>query len=119
MRLRSLQLSHSLPVLIEHYHQWLRVYYADGHYEMLQGSIRDFTNQNIYLYKYKNPVTWGTSLMHPTQDRKDQNCQWINLDYLEEKDSLFINLLKQKNLLQITQNMYLKYKRKIFVKEDG
>ncbi|MFR7590181.1 MAG: hypothetical protein ACLUVC_01940 [Longibaculum sp.] len=112
-----MQSNHNLPILIENYEEWLRVYYADGHYEILDENIREQVSEYVHLYKYKNPVIWQSALMHPTHNHSDCQCAWINLDYLEEKDNLFIRLLKQKELLSKAQTMYLKYKKEMFLKD--
>lgn len=118
MKLKLLPSNHKVVIFIEKYEEGLRIYYADGHYEIADIDIQHLTNQQVNLYKYKNPILYENSLLHPTQNKKDDDCQWINLDYLEEKDPLFFQLLEKKNLLMKTQNMYIKYKKQMFLRKD-
>lgn len=115
MKLRSSQSNHSVVILVEKYNHGLRIYYSDGHFEVIDGNIQNLSQERINFYKYKNPIVYEGVLLHPTQNKKDEQCLWVNLDYLEEKDSAFIELLKKKNLTSKVQNMYFKYKKEIIM----
>lgn len=118
MKLKSSQLSHKVIILIENYERGLRVYYSDGHFEVLDTNIQNIAQKRINFYKYKNPIVYKGTLLHPTQNKKDEQCQWINLDYLEEKDFSFLRLLEKKNLISKVQNMYFKYKKEMFLQTE-
>ena len=98
MKLKLSQLSHRIAILIENYNGYIRIYYADGHYEIILKSSRDLERMSRKNHKYKNPIVFESSLLFPTHNQKDYQCKWINLDYLAEKDISYIHLLEEKGL---------------------
>lgn len=117
MKLKLSQLSHNVIVLMENFEQFTRVYYADGHYELCQQRIKDILPKQQGSSGYKRPVYYENVYLYPSQNQKDRECKWINIDYLDEKDPIFIHLLVHKNLYQKAVHMYLKEKEKLL--KDG
>ena len=115
MKLKLSQLSHRVAVLIENYNEYTRVYYADGHYEIIHKSSRHLKRINRTNHKYKNPIVFESSLLFPTCNQKDYQCKWINLDYLVEKDVSYIHLLEEKGLKTKSQEMFQKHKQDYFL----
>lgn len=108
MKLRSSPLSKSEVLLVEQFERYLRFYYSDGHYEIVDRRIKDYITKKS-IHGYKNPILICTEYLHPTMNRSDTKCKWINLDYFIQNDYLFILLLKQKGLYEKTKKMCLKY----------
>ncbi|MEG0367599.1 MAG: hypothetical protein RR585_12235 [Coprobacillus sp.] len=82
----------------------MRLYFADGHYEIVNKQVRN------YLIKrddqgYKKPILIYAGYLHPTKNRCDMSCKWVNLEYFIQNHYLFITLLKQKGLYEKTKKM--------------
>ncbi|MBS5599482.1 MAG: hypothetical protein KHX41_11330 [Coprobacillus cateniformis] len=115
MKLKLSQLSHRIAILIENYNGYIRIYYADRHYEIILKSSRDLERMSRKNHKYKNPIVFESSLLFPTHNQKDYQCKWINLDYLAEKDISYIHLLEEKGLKTKSQEMFQKHKQDYFL----
>ncbi len=100
----------NIIVLIEYYQDYLRFYYADGHSEIIQDSIHSYLHTDDK--GYKRPIQVYNQELYPTQNKKDVNCRWINLSYIDEQDVHYMCLLKEKGLIDKCKKMYLKYKEK-------
>lgn len=118
MKLKLSLLSHNVIVLVEHYGKFTRIYYSDGHNEISSDDLKKYVQKNKGLPGYKNPILIQNCLLYPTSNQKSQDCQWINLDYLEQQDNFYIDLLKEKNLLTKSKSMYIKYKSKELLKDS-
>lgn len=112
MKLKSSQLKNNIVLLVEYYHHQTRIYYSDGHYEVTTKQILEYEQKVLNERSYKNPIYIRSFLLYPTMNQKDEECRWINLSYLEEKDEFYIHLLKERQLYQKAVKMYLKYKEK-------
>lgn len=108
MKLRLSLLSKNEVLLVEHYERYLRFYYSDGHYEIVDKHIKEYITKRDG-HSYKNPILIYSGYLHPTMSRSDINCKWINLDYFMQSHHLFRLLLKQKGLYEKAKKMYLKY----------
>lgn len=117
MKLKLSQLSHNVVILIENYDQYTRVYYSDGHNEIVNEQVKNLIPKRKDRKGYKNPILFEDVYLHPTHNQKEKDCKWINLAYLEEKDPLFIHLLEEMNLYDKAVKMYLREKEKIL--KDG
>ncbi len=109
--MKSSLLGHNIAVLVETYGEYLHVYYADKHNEVLASIIPDYQIYDEYI-GYKKPIIIQNNLLYPTMNCKHQFCRWINLEYLEENDLFFFSLLKTKSLFEIAKKMYIREKRK-------
>lgn len=112
MKLKLLQLSHNFVVFLESYGRYLKVYYSDGHMEIVEEKIQNLISKGDKKIGYKNPIFYKGVYLYPSKSIKEKDCQWINLDYLDEKDSLFVQLLLDKNLYEKAIKMYLREKEK-------
>ena len=110
MKLKLSQLSHNTIILVERYDEFTKVYYADGHSEILSNQMQFYLKQRKSKQGYKNPIMMGMIKLYPTLGERNQDCCWINLDYLEQRNSFYISLLEEKKLIKASQKMYLKHK---------
>ena len=115
LKLKLSLLSHSVVLLIEHFERYARFYYSDGHYEIQTDHLKEYIYRKKGISGYKNPIQIQNVLLFPTVNQKYQECQWLNLDYLEEKDAVYTELLTEKNLLLKCRTMYLRNKEKRFL----
>lgn len=83
-----MRLNHNKVLLAERFHCYIRVYYADGHYELRDENIQDYIKQNRGKSGYKHPILIENQNLYPTIDQKENLCCWINLGYIEEKKSI-------------------------------
>ena len=98
MKLKLSLLSHNVIVLVEHYGKFTRIYYSDGHNEISSDDLKKYVQKNKGLPGYKNPILIQNCLLYPTSNQKSQDCQWINLDYLEQQDNFYIDFKFNKML---------------------
>lgn len=108
--MNSIQLTRNIIILIEKYEKFLKFYYADGHYEFFNSTIRSLTNKEKKSSGYKQPIHINGQELYPTQNQRDLKCKWINLAYIDEQDINYMLLLKEKGLIEKTKKMYFKYK---------
>ena len=64
------------------------------------------------LQGYKRPVKVGQEFLFPTQNQRDYECKWVNLDYLVQDDLNYMMLLKEKGIYERTQKMFFQYQLK-------
>lgn len=117
MKSKSLYLSHNVIILVERYGIYLRVYYADGHSEIIDDNIQSYIIKNKGKIGYKKPILINNQLLHPTIDQKNYLCCWIDLEQLDEYNEFYIKLLKQKSIYEKAITMYLKHKERLFLKD--
>lgn len=86
----------------------MRVYYNDGHSEIVFDDIKTYLHQNKGKQGYKKAIYVHENWLYPTMNQKDEYCHWINLQYLLENDSYYKELLKEKSLYHKAKMMYLK-----------
>ena len=81
MKLKLSQLSHRIAILIENYNGYIRIYYADGHYEIILKSSRDLERMSRKNHKYKNPIVSITINGKKISGRKFNKTDVIKLNY--------------------------------------
>lgn len=118
MKWRSLQLNSHIVLLIENSFRCLKVYYVDGHWELIQKGLYEFADICGRRNGYKNPIEIGNDCLFPTQNKREISCCWVNLHHFDCCDRHFIGLLNSKNLLGISKKQYLHHKSK-HIKKDG
>jgi len=96
--------------MIERDKEYLKLFYADGHSEMLLDNIQK------YIVKintgYKNPIYLQEQQLYPTTNYENENCIWIHFDYFEEYCHLLLPFLKKRNITNMVKRMYLKHVEK-------
>jgi len=112
--LKSSPLKDNIIIIVERYHQYVRIYYADGHSEIIDQRINNFQNGQRKS-GYKNPICVADECLYPTMNQRDEECRWINLEYFEEKDPFFLQTLKKKGLFSKSLRMYLRYKEQQYL----
>lgn len=113
-------LNNGTIILIENASHCLRVYYADGHSELVKKDLSDFAILSKVKSGYKNPIQIGDDFLYPTKNKRDKDCCYVNLKCFDYHNDYFIELLKTKNLLEKSKKEYLHHKLKaINSKKDG
>ncbi len=105
-KLKLLQ-SNKIIILAERFQQYIRVYYHDGHSEIVLEDIKTYVHQRK-TRGYKNAILFDENWLYPTMNQRDEDCCWINLHYLKNANVFYRQLLKQKNLYQKAKMMYMK-----------
>lgn len=117
LKSKLLYLSHNVIVLVERYDIYIRVYYADGHSEIIVDNIQNYIIKNKGKIGYKKPILINNQLLYPTIDQKNDYCCWIDLEQLDDYNEFYMNLLKQKSIYEKAIAMYLKQKEKMLLKD--
>lgn len=116
MKLKSSLLNKDIILMIENSEGDLKLYYADGHNEIL--IVDDFQD---YIVKqnsgYKHPIYIQNQWLYPIMSYRDERCIWIHLECFEEYCYAFIPLLKHRNLNVKVRKMYLKYVEKKLIEK--
>ena len=113
-----MRLNHNKVLLAERFHCYIRVYYADGHYELRDENIQDYIKQNRGKSGSKHPILIENQNLYPTIDQKENLCCWINLGYIEEKNPFYIWVLQSRGLYDKAVKMYVNFKLKELVKDS-
>ena len=109
-----MRLNNETLIMVEYDKKHLRLHYADGHYEIVHGTIRDYMIKN--RKGYKNPILIHNHYLYPTRNIQDISCRWINLELYEENNYYYQFLLENYDLESKALNMFLKQKKNIFDK---
>ncbi|MCD7808416.1 MAG: hypothetical protein LUH02_03660 [Erysipelotrichaceae bacterium] len=110
MKLKLLPSNNQIALLLERYDYGVRIYYGDGHSEVSDEKVEDYTIKIKGKTGYKNPVYVHGQELFPIKDQREKDCIWINLDYLDNEDSHYIKILRQKNILDRAIKMFLRQK---------
>ena len=117
LKSKLLYLSHNVIVLVERYDVYLRVYYADGHSEIIIENIQSYIIKNKGKIGYKKPILINSQWLYPTINQKNGYCCWIDLEQLDDYNEYYMNLLKQKLIYKKAVSMYLKHKENSMLKD--
>ena len=96
-----------MVILIEKASQFHKVYYSDGHSELINHELIRYINKTEHKNRYKTPIVVGSDYLHPTQNKRDINCRWINLQCFDHNNEYCIKLLKSKNLFEKAKKEYI------------
>lgn len=99
--------SDNIIVLAERFEHCVRVYYEDGHSEVVFDDIKTVANQRKKR-GYKNAILLDRSWLYPTRNQKDDSCCWINLHYFKNANAYCRQLLTKRNLYPKAKMMYMK-----------
>ena len=80
-----MRLNHNKVLLAERFHCYIRVYYADGHYELRDENIQDYIKQNRGKSGYKHPILIENQNLYPTIDQRKIFVVGLILDILKKK----------------------------------
>ena len=97
-----------MVILVERFQHYIRVYYDDGHTEVLFEDIQSYLQQKRIKKGYKNAIVLHENWLYPTMNQKDFSCHWVNLKYLHHQNKYCQNLLHDKSLYQKARIMYIK-----------
>lgn len=86
---------------------FLKIYYSDGHSEIVNHKIQDF-KCNSQTKGYKKPILIDGQYLYPTKNSRDDDCLWIDLNCVLRNDRYSVYLLKQKGVYDISVKMLLK-----------
>lgn len=100
--------SNNTIILAERFHHYIKIYYSDGHTEIIFEDIKSYLQQKRAKKGYKNAILLHENWLYPTMNQKDYSCHWVNLYYLREKNPYCKQLLKDKNIYQKAKIMYIK-----------
>ncbi|MCD8027784.1 MAG: hypothetical protein LUF02_03795 [Erysipelotrichaceae bacterium] len=106
----KLLLRSNVAILVERYYDSVKIYFGDGHCEVLDEKIEDYIGKEKSRARYKAPIEVYGQFLYPTKDKKEKDCVWVNLDYLDNIDKNYIAMLKSKNVFDKTIKMFLKQK---------
>lgn len=95
-------------VLAERFQHYIRLYYDDGHAEVLFEDMQSYLQRKRDKKGYKNAIMLHENWLYPTMNQKDSSCHWVNLHYLREYNVYCRHLLENKNLYQKVKVMYMK-----------
>lgn len=104
-------LNNEILIMVEYNKKYLRLHYADGHYEIINGYIHDYVVKK--KKGYKNPICIRNYYLYPTKNIHDISCQWINLELYEENNHYYRLLLENYHLENQVRKMYLKHKKDV------
>lgn len=94
-------------LMVQSLKSYLKIYYADGHNEIVNGHYHDYQLKN--KKGYKKPIVIDGEYLYPTMNTKDIRCQWINLRIFKEYYSSFKKILKPHDMFY-AQKMYIRLK---------
>lgn len=97
-------------VMVENNVDHLCLHYADGHFELVEGIIDEYRLQN--QKGYKNPIVIQDHYLYPTKNIKNQHCQWLNIEMVQESNHYYMLLLEYNELSHQVQKMCISIKRK-------
>lgn len=95
-------------VLAERFQRYIRVYYDDGHVELLFEDMQSYLQQKREKKGYRNAIVLHENWLYPTMNQKDFSCHWVNLYCLNQHNSYYQFLLEDKSLYQKAKIMYMK-----------
>ncbi len=102
-------LNNKTLIMVESEKEYLRLHYADGHYEIVPGKIRNYIIKN--KKGYKNPIDINNHLLYPTKNIHDVSCNGVNLEVYEEINHYYVFLLECYGIEHQVCKMYLKHKK--------
>ena len=94
--------------MVERFQHYMRVYYDDGHTEVIFEDIQGYLQQKRIKRGYKNAIVLQENWLYPTMNQKDFSCHWVNLKHLHQQNEYYQNLLHDKSLYQKARIMYMK-----------
>lgn len=128
MKLKLLLLNNVENIIyVERYqNDWCKVYYQDKHYEIYYLTVNRFLKQlnynkplsKIYKAKYHSPLIIGSTLFSPTRNIKHPDCEYFNLLKIDENDSYYENVLREKQLLDTAKKRYLEYRQSVLYNNE-